>query len=611
MQRGVGGQGRRSGTLRGAFDISDDDDVLGKVYDHRVAVRLAGYLRPYKFRAILALLSMVVYSLTSLATPWLVGRAIDGFIATGDLRGLGFLTLAFMGNGLVSWLAYYGEFMFSARIGYGVLFTMRRQLFDHLQRLPIYFFDQNEAGRIMSRVQNDVEQLEDILATGFLAIVGDLLILGGIIVMLFSMNPRLALLTLAVVPVLVVALAVWQRYARSAFVRTRQAIALVNAGLHENISGVRVIQSLNREKLNLQRFGSVNEGHLNANLRAGRLTAALMPAVEILVALSTAIVLIFGGAQVLAGQFHIGALVAFTLYIQRFFDPIRGLTMQYTELQRSMASGSRIFELLDYEPEPEDLPDALDPPSLKGEIRFDQVSFSYIEGIEVLHDFTLHIHPGETVALVGPTGAGKTTVANLLLRFYEAGSGTISIDGRDIHRFARQALSRHLSIVPQDPFLFSGSVRDNIRYGRLSASDEEVVAAAQTVGADQFIQRLERGYDTLLQERGGNLSMGQRQLISFARAVLANPAILILDEATANVDTQTESLIQRALTRLLHKRTSLVIAHRLSTIKDADRIVVLDRGTLVEMGSHQELLDKGGLYAQLYAMNYAVTSVEK
>jgi ABC-type multidrug transport system fused ATPase/permease subunit len=406
------------------------------------------------------------------------------------------------------------------------------------------------------------------------------------------------------VPALIVGMALWQTRARLAFIRARQAIAVVNANLQENVSGVRVVQSLSREEENSRRFDEVNADNWNANVQAGRLTAAVMPGVELLVATATALVVIFGGMRVLHGSLGVGVVIAFALYVQRFFDPVRDLVLQYTQLQRAMAGGQRIFEVLDTQPEIVDALDAADVPDIRGEVTFDHVHFEYVPGVEVLCDIDLKVRSGETVAIVGPTGAGKSTLSSLVARFYDVTQGRLLIDGRDVREMKRESLARRLGIVLQDPFLFSGSVRENIRYGRLEASDEEIVQAARAVGAHAFIKHLAQGYDTLLHERGQNLSQGQRQLIAFARAVLANPRILILDEATANVDTRTEVVIQRALKRLLKGRTSFVIAHRLSTVRGADRVVVLDGGRVAESGSHRELLARNGLYARLYRMTY-------
>ena len=617
MMSGGGTQGPGHGQMRGGLRRSRDlvDDVLfGKVYDHTVVIRLLKYLRNYKGRFALAVVSMIIFTLTTLAIPLLVSLAIDGPITKGVLYGwdihnlsLTLIFLAFIANGLFSWGSHYLQLISMAYIGWGVLFTLRTQMFNHLQKLSLSFYDRHEVGRIMSRVQNDVTALQEVVTNGVLDITADVLSLGGIIFMLFIMNSRLALITLTVIPVLAAVLIVWQKYARGAFMKVRQAISVVNTGLQENISGARVIQSLSREDENLRRFDVMNEANLDANLQASRLSAGLLPIVELLMGAGIALVIIFGGMQALAGELLLGQLIGFVLYVQRFFEPVRDLSMQYTQLQRAMAGGQRIFEVLDTKPEIVDAPNAIELPSIKGEIHFEHVSFEYVDGLEVLHDINLQIHPGETIALVGSTGAGKSTVINLVNRFYEITKGRLSIDGFDIRKVTQESLRQQIGVVLQDPFLFSGTVRENILYGRDDATDEEITEAADTVGAGTFIRHLEKGYDTELQERGSNLSVGQRQLISFARAVLANPRILILDEATANVDTQTEVIIQNALRRLLRGRTSLIIAHRLSTIQNADRVIVLDEGKIAEMGTHQELLKKKGVYHKLYTMSYADT----
>ena len=605
MMHGHGGGmgGMMGGGRRGMMGrLGDDDETLGKPYDHRVVTRLLGYVAPQQRQALFAILTMLLYTGSVVAIPWLVRVGIDRIIE-GDSSGLNVIVVAAALVAFAGWVTQYIHLIMIAKVSQGVLYRLRTAMFRHLQRLSLRFYDKNEVGRIMSRVQNDVLTLQDFLSHGVLGL-ADLLSLVGIVAALFLMDPALAALTLAVAPVLVVGLVFWQRRARGAFVRVRQAIATVNAGLQENISGVRVIQSLNREDENSLRFDRLNRRHLDANLTAGRLSATVLPGVELLMAMAIAVVVIYGGRQVLGGSLEIGVLVAFALYIQRFFDPIRTLTMQYTELQRSMASGARIFELLDTEPDLVDAPDARSIAEVAGEIRFERVSHSYDPGVEVLHDLDLHVAAGETVALVGQTGAGKTTVTALIARLYDASEGSVTIDGVDVRTIERKSLAQHVTMVLQDPFLFWDTVLENIRYGRLDASREEVELAATTVGAHDFIMRLEHGYDTQLHERGGNLSVGQRQLVSFARAVLADPAILILDEATANIDTQTEVLIQQALRKLLHGRTSVLIAHRLSTIRNADRIVVMDQGRIVELGSHDELMARNGIYRNLYTMSY-------
>jgi ABC-type multidrug transport system fused ATPase/permease subunit len=389
---------------------------------------------------------------------------------------------------------------------------------------------------------------------------------------------------------------IWQKYARRAFIKVRRAIATVNAQLQEGISGVRVTQSLSREEVNFEQFDTVNKAHLDASINTVRLQALMMPIVQILTGIAFSLVIVFGGYQVLAGEMGPGILIAFLLYIQRFFNPVLELTMLYTELQRAMASGVRIFELLDIEPEIKDSPQAIEMPPVKGELRFHQVSFGYKPDMEVLHAISLVANPGETVAIVGRTGAGKSSLANLTARFYEVEKGEVTVDDYDVRSVTQQSLRRQIGIVPQDPFLFSGSIEDNIRYGHLEASHQEVIKAAKTAGAHNFIAHLQHGYNTPVGERGGNLSAGQRQLVCLARAILANPPILILDEATSNVDTNTERIMQQSLRRLVQGRTCLIIAHRLSTVTHADRIIVLEQGKIAEIGSHQELLAKQGLY---------------
>ncbi|MFU8795701.1 MAG: ABC transporter ATP-binding protein [Dehalococcoidia bacterium] len=590
-----GGGQHGGGHLSGTFD---SDKVMGKVYDSRVAGRLIKYLGPVKSDLSLGAGGMILRSLTTVAVPFLVGNAMDRIIE-GDLVGLNTMVLIVAAVIMVGWGGRYLEEIFLGFVGQKILYRVRTQMFDHLQKLSLSFFDRNKVGRIMSRVQNDVQQIQELLASGMLNVLFSALTLIAIAIIMLVVNTHLALLTLTVVPALAIVAFIWQKYARRAFIRVRRAIATVNAQLQEGIAGVRVTQSLTREDVNAEQFESVNREHFTANVEAARLQAAMWPMVEILTAVGTALVIYFGGSQVLAGQMTVGALVAFMLYVRRFFEPVLELTMEYVEIQRAMASGARIFELLDVEPEITDDPAAPDLPPAR-EIKFEGVSFGYTPGTRVLHDINLTVNPGETVAIVGKTGAGKSSLANLITRFYEVDEGQVTVDGYDVNSVTQQSLRRQIGVVTQDPFLFFGSIEDNIRYGRTEATREEVIEAARKAGAHDFISRLERGYETQVGERGENLSAGQRQLVCLARAILANPPIIVLDEATSNVDTHAERVMQRSFRRLMKGRTCLIIAHRLSTVTKADRIVVLDQGRIVEIGSHRELMAKQGLYYKMY-----------
>jgi ABC-type multidrug transport system fused ATPase/permease subunit len=598
----AGGGARGGGGFGRGLDGWNDEE-LGQVIDPKVVRRLFPYLKPHRGHVLLALFGVLGWSACYYLQPYIIGLAVDALHrhSLTRLDRIGIILLAVtIGRWLFQWL----QLSQTGWVGHRILLALRTQLFDHLQKLSLSFYDKHEVGRVMSRVTSDVAAMQELMSTSLMTVLGNVAGLAIVIVALLLQDWVMALVTFSVVPLLVIAMAIWQKRARDAFIQVRQAIAVVNSTINEDVSGVRVIQSLSREDKNSQRFGNINGQNLSANIWAARLSAAVVPIVEITVALATALVILIGGLRVSHGAMSIGTLVAFVLYIQRFFDPIRDMVLQYTQWQRAMAGGERIIEVLDTVPEIVDAPDAVALGEIEGRVDFDHVSFSYNTGVEVLHDIDLRVAPGETIAFVGQTGAGKSTMTSLLARLYEVTSGAIRIDGIDLRQIKRVSLASQMGVVLQDPYLFSGTVKENILFGRLDATDEDVIEAAKAVGAHEFITKLEKGYDTELHERGQNLSVGQRQLLSFARAVIADPRILVLDEATANVDTQTEIVIQSALRRLLRGRTSFVIAHRLSTIRDADRVIVLDKGRIAEQGNHDQLLALNGIYAKLYKMAY-------
>ncbi len=587
-----------------------EEKRYGKVYDARVIRRLWPFMAPYASRLLLATACMLGVSLSHLLAPYLVKLSLDRYIATSNLAGLTALVCFYASNAVLGWIMQYRQALILERVAQRLLLDLRQALFTHLMRLDLAFYDRNAIGRLMSRVQNDVGNLQDLLTTGMLGTIGDFVTLGGILVVMLSMHPLLTLITFTVVPPMVLITFYWRNRARRAFGQVRRALAQVNAGLQENISGVRVIQSLGSEDANLRHFERLNKTHLMANLSSSRLSAALLPSIELLSVVGIALVVVCGGPMVLAGDLSAGSLVAFVLYIQRFFEPIRDLGFRWNNLQMAMAAGEHIIEILDTAIQMHEDPHPVPLGRMRGEVEFCHVSFHYHPGTPVLQDFSLHVPTGQSLAIVGHTGAGKTTLVNLVARFYDVTGGAVLIDGIDVRRLSQENLRRQIGVVLQEPFLFSGTVRDNLRYGNPTASDTAVVAAAQAMGAHDFIMRLEHGYDTNVRERGSLLSHGQRQLLSFVRALLADPCLLILDEATASIDAETEHLVQAGLATLLRGRTAFIIAHRLSTVKHANRIIVLDQGRLVESGTHTDLLQQRGLYYGLYAMTYASVEVE-
>lgn len=586
--------------------VSQDEELFGRVFDKWVMRRFAAHLAPYRLRIAASVAAVLLFTLTQLAIPLIVRQVIDGALAdgAGDTEVLNLFVGIFVAVVTVNYLANHFMETIVGRTAQNLLFDLRRAMYAHLQVVSLSFMDRTEVGRLMSRLQGDVYALQEFLESSIFAI-GDLVLLIGIVVVLLSLDPTLGALTLSVVPLLFLVRIVWLPRARKAFMAAREASSAVNGALAEGVQGVRAIQELRREDVNFTLFAEKASQNLRAHLRASKFTNMMIPIVDTLSGSAMAVVIVVGGSMVLGEALDIGVMVAFLFYVQRFFDPIRSLTMQYSIMQRAMAAGQRIFEVMDVEIDVKDKPGAEDPAEIDGSIEFRNVAFGYEPGNPVLRDISFRVEPGETLALVGPTGSGKTSITALAHRFYDIWEGQVLVGGRDVRDMTQASLGRHISLVLQEPFLFSGTIAENIRYAKIEATHEDVVAAAKAVGAHDFIMRLPDGYETELEQRGSNLSLGQRQLISFARALVADSRILILDEATANVDSYTELEIQKALARLLEGRTAVVIAHRLATIRGADRILVLQQGRIVERGNHDELMRAGGLYARLYRMNYA------
>ena len=578
------------------------DERYGQVYDPHVMRRLWAFIWPHRYGMGWAALCMIGGAASHLLAPYVVKRSIDGYIATGDAPGLTRMVLLYIGIALAGWLLQYGDTLLMTRVAQRVLLDLRQAMFRHLMWLDLRFYDRTAVGQLMSRVQNDVTTLQDMLTNGLLGVLSDLLLLIGILAVMASMHVKLTLVTCTVLPISVLLTAYWRWHARRLFRAVRVTLARVNTHLQENIAGVRVIQSLVSEDHNLRRFMRVNDEHLTANLDSARMSSLFFPAMEVVSILAIALVVIYGGPLTLAGEISAGTFVAFVLYMQRFFEPIRDIGFRWNNLQMAMASGERIFQILDTQPYVREALSPVPMPHMRGDITLDHVHFAYQSDSPVLRDISLHVSAGQSVAIVGPTGAGKTTLVNLLARFYDVTTGAVRVDGVDVRQMALSDLRGQMGMVLQEPFLFSGTVRDNIRYGRPTASDADIEAAAKAIGIHDQIMQLAHGYETPVHERGALLSHGQRQLISFVRALIADPRLLILDEATASIDTETEQLVQAGLATLLSGRTAFIIAHRLSTVRHADRIIVLDQGRLVESGSHEALIQQRGLYYRLYRM---------
>ena len=581
-----------------------EEQALGKAYDGRLMKRLLGYIRPYRGAVVVAFAYIILGSALSVLPPYLTKVAIDRYIQNSDLAGLNSVALLYILALLGAFGFSYGQTWVLNLMGQRIMYDLRMQIFRHLQRLDVAFFDKNPVGRLMTRVTTDVDALNELFTSGVISVFGDIFTLAGIVVILFVINYQLALAIFSVIPLLFLISFVFKIKVRESYRRVRTAIARINAFLQENITGAAVVQSFVQEKRQHERFAKINREHLDANLQSVFYYALFYPMLELVGALAIALVVWYGGMKVFAGTLTLGALVAFVQYSDRFFRPISDLSEKYTILQSAMASSERIFKLLDTPPA---ITDPLEPRAVEvkeGAIKFRNVTFSYNPGEPVLTDVSFQVRPGERLALVGATGAGKTTIIALLSRFYDVDSGQILVDGQDVRDYRIEALRKSIGVVLQDVFLFSGSVAENIRLGNAQITDPVVARAAETVHASSFIDRLAMQYRTEIGERGSSLSVGQKQLLAFARALAYNPKILVLDEATSSIDTETEILIRDALEKLLAGRTSIIIAHRLSTIQNADRILVLHRGRVRETGTHQELLKQKGLYWKLYQLQY-------
>ena len=572
--------------------------------------RLLRYFLPHKMLLGITLLTIVATSITGVLTPYLLGKEIvSKYILRANLAGLWMMILAFIGVTLIDWAASALRTYSVGKIGQSMLFKMRSELFSQLQNLSFSFFDKAKSGDLISRVTNDTDSIGEVFTSGAVSVISDILSMSLVIAVMFTINAQLTLVSLLVIPLIIGVAILFNSKFREAYMATRTQISKVTSKLEQSLAGIREIKSFTKEHDVIKEFREANLQDFQANIQATKVWGTFFPTIQMIQAIGSSIVMLYGGFLAFSGALGpledaIGILITFLLYVSRFFGPIFDLTNFYNTVQSALAAAERIFELLDAEPEIKDSEDAIEMPPIKGEIVFENVTFGYDPQHPVLRNVSFRIKPKETVALVGPTGAGKSTIIKLLSRFYEPQSGSIKIDGYDIRRVKQKSLRSQMGIVLQESFLFTGTIMENIRYGKLDATDEEVVNAAKIVGAHEFISKLPEGYNTKIGERGAGLSVGQKQLVSFARALLRDPAILILDEATSSIDPYTDLLIRRAMKKLFKDRTSIVIAHRLSTVREADRIFVIDNGRIVEEGSHEELIKKGGLYKHLYEMQF-------
>jgi ATP-binding cassette subfamily B protein len=586
----------------------DEDEILGKAYDGRLIRRFLPYVQPYWRRVAVALIFLLGTSLLDLVPPYLTKVAIDRYITPHRPSGLSTILVLFMGALALSFVLRYFMNYFMQYVGQRVMYDLRNEIFAHLQRLPLRFFDQNPVGRLMTRMTSDVDALNDFITQGMVSILGDVLTLSGIIIVMLFLNWKLALVAFAVMPIIAVISRIFQRAMRTIYRNIRVRLSRVNGFLNENVTGMVIVQLFNRESTMFGQFDDLNDDYLQANLQSIFAYSIFSPTVMFLGSFAAALLLWVGGHGIVAhwgAAFTFGELVAAMQYTDRAFQPIRDLAEKFNILQSAMAAQERIFGLLDEEAEPPDPQEPVVLDRVAGDIKFENVTFGYDPAHPVLRDVSFHIKPGESVAIVGATGAGKTSMISIMSRFYNIQKGRILLDGVDVREMRRRDVRRHIGTVLQDAVLFSGTLTSNIRLHNEEISDERVRDAAVFVNADKFINRLPDGYDHVVRERGANFSSGQRQLIAFARAIAFDPEVLlVLDEATSSVDTETEALIQDALERLMKNRTSIIIAHRLFTIRHVDRILVLHKGRLVEEGTHDQLLDRRGLYHRLYQLQY-------